>query len=251
MLSHQRSLMTGIPALVLVCIAAVLVAGCTAPQPPVGATPTESVTLSPVVAGTSVVSPSAAQDCTRDEDCVPAGCCHPTRCIPAAEKGVCNEMCTLNCAGPLDCGAGSCGCVRGTCAVVPAGTSLPSRENKTSLRVTASPQRYSPLMSSTPGIGLTPAATGFTAADAVFSWNATQGEFLSWSAPDYTVTPLKSPVTNHGDEIYWSFTGKSASSAPVIITVVAEDPGSGTILGTSRVTLAWDGDYAVTVQDIR
>jgi hypothetical protein len=36
---------------------------------------------------------------------------------------------------------------------------------------------------------------------------------------------------------------------PVTITVVAKDPGSGAIRGTSRVTLTWDGDYAVIVQD--
>ena len=78
-------------------------------------------------------------------------------------------------------------------------------------------------MSSTPGTACS-AATGFSAADAVFSWNATQGEFLSWSAPDYTVIPLKDPVTNNGHELYWSFTGKPASSAPVTITVTAEDP---------------------------
>ena len=105
-------------------------------------------------------------------------------------------------------------------------------------------------MSSVPGIGLTPAATGFTAAEAEFSWNATYGEFLSWRAPDYTVTNLKDPVTNHGEELYWSFTDKPASATiPVTITVVAKDPGSGAILGTTRVMLTWDGDYAVIVQD--
>jgi hypothetical protein len=240
-----------IPALVLVCIAAVFIAGCTTPQPPVGATLPGPGTLSPTVVSTPVVSPPAVQTCTRDEDCVPAGCCHPTSCTVAADKGVCNELCTMHCAGPLDCGAGSCGCVRGACLVVPARATPPLPENVTSLHIAASPRRYSPLMSSTPGVGLTSTATGFTAADAVFSWNASYGEFLSWNAPDYKVSPLQNPVTNHGEELYWSFTDKPASTAtPVVITVTARDPGSGTILGTSRITLAWDGDYAVTVQDI-
>lgn len=158
----------------------------------------------------------------------------------------------MNCAGPLDCGAGSCGCVRGSCRVVPGPANLHPAEIGTALNVTASPSRYSPIMSSTPGIRLTPNASGFVTSDAIFTWNASYGEFLSWNAPDYKVNQLKNPVTNHGEELYWSFIDKPASdTTPVVITISAQDPGSGTVLGTSTVTLAWDGDYAVTVQDIR
>ena len=234
----------------MACIVAVMIAGCTTQQAPVPGTIPVSGTPSLVPVTTPAVSPSASSGCTQDDDCVPARCCHPTGCTNKINKGVCNEMCTMNCAGPLDCGAGSCGCVQGTCSVVSARATLPAQENGTSIRVAASPLRYSPIMSSTPGIGLTPSAAGFTAEDAVFSWNASYGEFLSWNAPDYKVSPLKNTVTNHGEELYWTFTDKpSSTAAPVIITVVARDAGSGTILGTSTVTLSWDGDYAVIVQD--
>ncbi len=59
------------------------------------------------------------KECEKDEDCVPATCCHPDSCtvkekVPAC-KGV---MCTLDCSGPLDCGAGSCGCVKGKCEII-------------------------------------------------------------------------------------------------------------------------------------
>ena len=57
--------------------------------------------------------------CVQDSDCVPAQCCHPTSCINSAYKGVCNLFCTMSCEGPLDCGAGSCGCMGHTCAVAP------------------------------------------------------------------------------------------------------------------------------------
>lgn len=57
--------------------------------------------------------------CENDSDCVGATCCHPTSCINKAYKGVCNELCTQVCEGPLDCGAGSCGCVNHMCTVIP------------------------------------------------------------------------------------------------------------------------------------
>ncbi len=108
------------------------------------------------------------------------------------------------------------------------------------------------MMSSTPGIGLTPNVTGFNTSDAAFSWNASFGQFLSWNAPDYTVNQLGATTSNTGGKLYWSFTEKPASTTePVVITVTARDTVSGTVLGTSTVTLAWDGDYAVTVKDIQ
>ncbi|MBL8678834.1 MAG: hypothetical protein JNK05_06695 [Myxococcales bacterium] len=56
-------------------------------------------------------------ECARDEDCVPASCCHPTQCVAISARPTCEGiMCTSECRGAtLDCG-GSCGCVAGRCA---------------------------------------------------------------------------------------------------------------------------------------
>lgn len=62
------------------------------------------------------VDPAA---CRNDSDCVPAQCCHPTSCINEDYKGPCTELCTAVCEGPIDCGAGRCGCVEGRCRVIP------------------------------------------------------------------------------------------------------------------------------------
>lgn len=141
------------------------------------------------------------------------------------------------------------GCTNDTCSLIP--SSVP-QEPVTSLQIEASPLRYSPMMSSTPGIGLAPDATGFNVTTVAFSWNASYGEFLSWNAPDYTVHALGPATSNTGGKLYWSFTGKPASTTqPVVITVTARDTVSGTVLGRSTVTLAWDGNDAVTVEDIR
>lgn len=104
-------------------------------------------------------------------------------------------------------------------------------------------------MSSTPGIGLEPVTTGFNATAAAFTWNASYGHFLSWDAPGYTISQLGTPATGPGKKIYWSFADKpSDTKVPVTITVTAKDPASGDLWGTSVVTLVWDGDNAVTVQ---
>ena len=74
----------------------------------------------------------------------------------------------------------------------------------------AFPQRYTPIMSSTVGVGITINATGFDVTESLVSWNATYGKFLSWGT-NLTVTDLGNPATNHGERLYWSFTKKPAS----------------------------------------
>jgi len=104
--------------LLLVIVGLIMVSGCTAGNPPVV---TVSSTPTPVPVMTT--APLSAQSCITDDDCVPAQCCHPTSCTNKANKGVCNLLCTMSCGGPIDCGAGSCGCVNGKCSVVPSSSS--------------------------------------------------------------------------------------------------------------------------------
>ncbi|MDP3026544.1 MAG: hypothetical protein Q8N63_02460 [Nanoarchaeota archaeon] len=59
-------------------------------------------------------------ECSADSDCAAVCGCHPESCIPEKQRGECpNVFCSQVCSGPLDCGAGSCGCVEGKCQVVP------------------------------------------------------------------------------------------------------------------------------------
>lgn len=230
--------------LLLICIAAVLIAGCASQAPP----PVVPITtpLPPTVIPTL---PLDTQTCTSDADCVPAPCCHPTGCVRQDAQRVCNVLCTMSCEGPLDCGAGSCGCTNGRCSVVQALPTTPSIVTKTSVTLTASPQRYSPVMSSTVGVGITVDANGFDANRARFTWNATYGKFISWGPADYSVTDAGNPVTNRGEKLYWSFTEKPASTLePVVISVNAMDSATGRMLGSSKVILQWDGDNAVIVK---
>jgi hypothetical protein len=256
-------------ALLVICIAALSFAGCTTPSagpagtlsslqttPAIPASPVSTVPASllqtPPPATISPVSPAMVAECTRAEDCVPAGCCHPSSCTAVIAKQPCNLMCTASCEGPLDCGAGSCGCVKGTCSVVPASpaVSVTAPSALTSITIKASPLKYSPVMSSTPGIGLEPVASGFNAGNATFAWKTSYGHFLSWDSPDFTVNQLGDSATNHGGKLYWSFIDPPASTAtPVTITVTATDPASGRLVGSSTVTLAWEGNFSVVVRD--
>jgi len=150
-------------------------------------------------------------------------------CVDSAQKN------------PPDVPALTCSVDTGVCPVTIPG----------SVRIDASPQMYSPTMSSTIGIGLIPNVSGFNPADVQFEWNATYGHFSDWSAPDYTISRLSQPVVNHGEKIYWSFTEEPASPlVPVIITVTARDVQSQKVLAGSRLTLGWKGNFTVVVEKI-
>ena len=59
------------------------------------------------------------KECAQDSDCVPVCGCHPNSCIPSANRTECERViCTQECSGPLDCGAGSCGCVNNKCSII-------------------------------------------------------------------------------------------------------------------------------------
>jgi hypothetical protein len=246
---HDLHMNLKLIALLIICIAAMSVAGCTTHSAePVGTTTVPTTPFLPPPATTA--SPVQAAECTREADCVPAECCHPSRCTAVAAKHVCNLMCTASCEGPLDCGAGSCGCVKGKCSVIPGSSASPATLKTTSITIKASPLHYSPMMSSTPGIGLEPVASGFSAENASFEWKATYGWFLSWNAPDFRVNQVGDSATNHGEKLYWSFIDRPTSTeTPVTITVTAKDTGSGRVLGTSAVHLIWADNLSVTVKE--
>ena len=120
-----------------------------------------------------------------------------------------------------------------------------------SLRIDAFPQVYSPLMSSTVGIGLTPNVSGLKNAGTQYEWTATYGQFLDWSAPNYTVNALSEPLVNHGEKIYWSFTrAPDSPQGPVVITVTERDITSKKPLASSRLTLGWKNNMTVVVEKI-
>lgn len=57
--------------------------------------------------------------CETDSQCFAGECCHPRFCVNALGKPDCTGIaCTEECRGDtMDCGCGSCACVKGKCAV--------------------------------------------------------------------------------------------------------------------------------------
>ncbi len=237
----------------LLCCAALIIAGCTAPAP--GAAPEPAATTT---APATAPTPMNAMGCVLADDCVPAQCCHPTGCINRVAAPDCSDtLCTMSCEGPIDCGAGACGCDQGTCTIIPAPatpveTVTPAPPSSSPIRIWATPNRYSPMMSSTPGLELsliTPME--MDSSTMAYDWTASYGYFLSWNPPDYAVNERGASVTTGGGKIYWSFRDKPASmEKPVTITMTARDTATKTEIGRSVLTLDWDGDTAVIVKQI-
>ncbi|MCX6693366.1 MAG: hypothetical protein NT074_02260 [Methanomicrobiales archaeon] len=118
------------------------------------------------------------------------------------------------------------------------GSSLPLQgvtiHTNGTLSITADPSEYSPSMSSTVGIGLTPLYEGSTS-QVVYRWKTTRGTFLSWSPPDYKVITLGKKTVNSGGKVYWAWRGK-IPQGPIkeplaVINLVATDAASGKRLG--------------------
>ncbi len=58
--------------------------------------------------------------CKHDSDCVPASCCHPSKCTSLDKAPNCKgTFCTMECApNSLDCSQGSCACINNKCEAV-------------------------------------------------------------------------------------------------------------------------------------
>lgn len=58
--------------------------------------------------------------CTKDDDCVPATCCHPNDAVNKAHAPDCRGLgCTMMCEpGTIDCGQGAIKCLENQCKAV-------------------------------------------------------------------------------------------------------------------------------------
>lgn len=120
------------------------------------------------------------------------------------------------------------------------------------MHIETSPARYSPALSSTPGIRLTLNRSGIPAGETEYIWNASYGRFLSWEPPEYTVHLLGSGEVSQREALYWTFTDRPGpAQEPVRITVTARDMRSGSVTGSAAVILDWEGETTVIVRENR
>jgi hypothetical protein len=122
-------------------------------------------------------------------------------------------------------------------------------DNNVPLTINADRDRYSLIMSSTIGIGLTPGyPTTIDNRSVSFRWQTDYGSFLSWKAPDFKIVELGSEVTTDDEKIYWSNLSEDGKKArpPVHIRLTMIDRATGKAVGSARLEIDWsDRDDAV------
>jgi len=120
---------------------------------------------------------------------------------------------------------------------------------KVPLTISTDRDKYSLMMSSTVGIGLTPGYPSSVNNSTVrFRWQTDYGNFLSWRSPDFKVNEQRSDVTIDDGKIYWSYFLEDGEEArpPVHITLTMIDRATGKALDTASLEIGWnDRDIAV------
>lgn len=95
---------------------------------------------------------------------------------------------------------------------------------------------YTPTLSSTVGIGLTPIYTlGRDSNSVDFHWHTDYGYFISWESPDFEVNLLGADVIYNGEKLFWSYDPDEigVEKPPVKISLKTKDAESGQLLTES------------------
>jgi hypothetical protein len=108
---------------------------------------------------------------------------------------------------------------------------------------------YTPIMSSTVGIGLVPIYISERDPETVkFHWRTNYGHFVSWGPPGYKVIVLGIDVINNGEKIYWSYNEMSEKKPSVYISLTVEDAISGEPLAESTLEIDWEDQHIAKVK---
>ncbi len=113
------------------------------------------------------------------------------------------------------------------------------------MAIDADRDHYSPAMSSTVGIGLTPDYPPYVDnRTVIFRWQADYGHFISWDTPAFKVENLGNTVYKDDGKIYWSYLSEDEKIArpPVHIALTMINRTSGAVLGDASLEIGWD-DY--------
>jgi hypothetical protein len=120
--------------------------------------------------------------------------------------------------------------------------------DRTPISIKTDRVNYTPLMSSTVGIGLTPEYPLTIANGTVsFCWHTDYGYFISWKAPDFKVHELGPDVTTDDGKIYWSYSPDNIDKdkPPVRVTLTMVDKATGKAINTTGLDIGWENkDFA-------
>ncbi len=109
---------------------------------------------------------------------------------------------------------------------------------------------FTPLMSSTVGIGMAPVYPSSIGNDTVrFRWQTNYGYFLSWEAPDFKVGNNGTDVTTTDRKVYWSYDpgDMGKEKPPVHVTLTMIDRATGRALNTTGIDIGWEDGHVARV----
>jgi hypothetical protein len=113
----------------------------------------------------------------------------------------------------------------------------------TPLAISVDRMIYTPTMSSTVGIGLTPEyPSGIDNETVSFRWRTDYGYFLSWEAPDFKVTNNGQDVIGPDHKVYWSYSpdDMDKEKPPVHVTLTMVDKASGRAMNSTGIEIRWE-----------
>lgn len=106
---------------------------------------------------------------------------------------------------------------------------------------------YTLVLSSVPGLPLSPDPGSLSDCPYRYRWLATDGFFLFWDAPDFTVHEMSETIETDNRTVYWTWHDASlpVSRRNVTITLEVLDPRGNVVLGRADQTIGWEGYLAV------
>lgn len=119
------------------------------------------------------------------------------------------------------------------------------------INIKADRDSYSPLMSSTVGIGLTPEfPQAIDNGTVSFRWQTDYGYFISWKAPDFKVHEMGQDVTTDDGKIYWSYSPDDIDKdkPPVRVTLTMVDKATGKAVNTTGLDIGWESQGMASVK---
>ncbi len=123
--------------------------------------------------------------------------------------------------------------------------------DRTPISIKTDRVNYTPLMSSTVGIGLTPEfPQAIDIGTVSFRWQTDYGYFISWKAPDFKVNQLGTDVTTDDGKIYWSYSPDDIDKdkPPVRVTLTMVDKATGKAINTTGLDIGWEGQGIASVK---
>lgn len=119
---------------------------------------------------------------------------------------------------------------------------LPALEVNNEIKILTDIKKYTPVMSSVQGIGMTPEfRTNLEESKVQYHWTTNNGDFLVLD------NKRVKEVVNSGDKVLWipELQENAGKTANIIITLKAEDTMTGKIMAETSLTIEQDGVYYI------